>query len=61
MNNSIFDKIYKTIIVLMIAFVIYQLYTLKESTNNGRYQPFGQDNSLIIDTRTGKIIESIYY
>lgn len=61
MNNSIFDKIYKTIIVVMIAFVIYQLYALKESTNNGRYKPFGQDNNLIIDTRTGKIIESIYY
>jgi hypothetical protein len=60
----IFDKIYKAITILLLMIVIGMIYLFlqdyKKSLDNGRYQPIGSDGDLILDTRTGKIIDTEY-
>ncbi len=51
------------ILVVSIAFLyfFYLIYgAVKEISNNGRYQPFGKSNDLVIDTRTGYVTDSNY-
>lgn len=58
--NNIFNYIYKSLLLLLLAAFVYLLYliyvTVEKSADNGRYQ-FDNGGQLILDTRTGKVTE----
>lgn len=62
--KQIFDYVFKALALLIGASLVYVLYllntTIKETSEVGRYQPFGSNNSLVIDTKTGHVTDSDY-